>query len=105
MDTENQHTNGDQGNKEPQQPVEESIPSSGDQDNRPQSPAPEDSSPPEEKAKKINAPRILRNLIADRQSLGLPGSPYIERKLVKLEEIIEANLKLLFGEGDKSKDQ
>lgn len=98
MGTENQHTNGDQGNDEPQLPTpQKSNPSDEDQDNRSQSPASEDSSISEDKAKRTNAPRILRNLIAE--SLGLPGWSRVEKKLVQLEDIIEN----LLNESGKSK--
>lgn len=98
MGTENQHANGDRGNNEPQPPApEETNPSAGDQDNQLQSSVPEDFSHPEDRTKKINAPRILRNLIAE--SLGLPGWSRVEKKLVQLEDIIEN----LLNESGKSK--
>lgn len=106
MDTENQPTNRDQGNNEPQlSPPKESISSSGDQNNRPESPATEGSSPPEEDAKKMNAPRILRTLIADRQELGFLGSSSIDEKLIRFEEFVEMNVKFFFGGRDKSENQ
>ncbi len=98
MDTENQPTNRDQGNNEPQlSPPKESIPSSGDQNNGPESPATEGSSPPEEE---VNAPGILRTLFAERRGI----SSSLDKGLTKIEEFIEMNARFFSGEGE-SKNQ
>ena len=97
MDIENQPTNRERENNEPQlSPPKESIPSSGDQNNRPESPETEGSSPPEE----VNAPGILRTLFAERRRI----SSSLDKGLTKIEEFIEMNARFFSGE-DESKNQ
>ena len=87
MNIEDQHTNGDQGNDEPQLPApQESVPSAGGQDNQVQPSMPGRSSHPEGNTKKINAARVLRNFIGE--GLGLPGWSKVEKKIEQLENII-----------------
>ena len=98
MNDEKENANGDQEDKKPQSPSEETDPSGGDQSNQPVPPTPEDSSHPGDKKRKVSGARILRNLVAE--SLHVPGWPRLEQKLNELEDVLEE----LHDEGEKPKD-
>lgn len=55
---------------------------------------------PIDKAKEIAAPFFIRTLIAERERIGVSEPPIIEKGLITFGEIIESDLKRLFGGKD-----
>jgi hypothetical protein len=45
---------------------------------------------------KLFAPHLIRNIVADRQRLGLPGWTELEKEGIEFEETIEKKLQTLF---------